>query len=280
MIAFDSYSYSQKDNENRVKGILQHADFKHNLREILSFILGIIDLTSLEGSDNKSKILAFGKKASGFDVFGQEKIYPAAVCVYTPFVRLLKKALADTPVNIASVAGYFPSGQASLHIKTEEVKYAIDQGADEIDMVINRGKVLEGNINCVFEEIVAVKNICQKVHLKVILETGELESIENIRKASEIAINAGADFIKTSTGKIQPAATKEATLVMMDTISEYFQKTGKKVGIKPAGGISDPETALQYFYLVKEILGKEWLHKDYFRIGASSLADQILKELL
>jgi deoxyribose-phosphate aldolase len=204
----------------------------------------------------------------------------AAVCVYPTFIKTVKDNLKGSDINIASVAAGFPSGQTPLFIKREEVRFAVDQGADEIDIVISRGKLIEGEYNEVFDEIMELREASSGVHLKVILETGELESVYNIRKASELAINAGADFIKTSTGKIKPAATERAMLIMIDTIKEYFTKTGKKVGIKPAGGISEPHQVLNYYIMVNGILGEQWLNKDYFRIGASRLADNLFNEIL
>ena len=194
-------------------------------------------------------------------------------------MKTAKENLKDSNILVASVAGAFPAGQSPISIKVAEVKYAIEQGADEIDMVISRGKLIEGNYKVVFDEITAIKKACNNTHLKVILETGELQTIKNIRKASELAINAGADFIKTSTGKINPAATETAFIIMLDTIQEYYDKTGIMVGIKPAGGIRESVQAIRYYCLVKEILGEKWLNSNYFRIGASSLANNILNDI-
>ena len=248
--------------------------------QALKFILGIIDLTTLEGTDTEARIIELCSKASSF--YDKEKGIPnnAAVCVYPPFVSLAKKKLSDTAISVASVAGAFPSGQSPLAVKLEEVKYVIDKGADEVDMVISRGMFLENKFNEVFDEIAAIKQLCGNRHLKVILETGELITLDNVKKASELAINAGADFIKTSTGKISPAATKETVLVMLDVIKEHFAKTGKRTGIKPAGGISEPAVAIDYLKLVDHTLGKHWLDKNYFRIGASRLADKVYREIL
>ena len=201
----------------------------------------------------------------------------AAVCVYPPFVRQCKTELIGKDINVASVAGAFPSGQSPLSVKLAEIKYAVCEGADEIDMVISRGKFLEGKYKEVYEEIFAIKEVCNKAHVKVILETGELQTPENIRKASEIAILAGGDFIKTSTGKMQPAATELAAVIMCETIHEYFRMTGVRIGFKPAGGISEPEVAVRYYNIVESILGQEWLNKHLFRIGASRLVDNLLK---
>jgi len=248
-------------------------------RESLAFLLGSMDLTSLEGSDHEQKIIRVCAKARSFrdDKRGIPAV--AAVCFYSPFIRIARKSLRGSGIKVAAVGCAFPSGQAPLHIKLEEIKFAVEEGADEIDMVISRGTLLSGEHNQVYDEIAAVKARCQGSLLKVILETGELESIAYIRKASELAILAGADFLKTSTGKVQPAATPEAFIVMADTIKEYYSKTGKMVGIKPAGGISDPQASLEYLVIVQEILGEKWMDNHYFRIGASRLADKVYQEL-
>jgi len=237
-----------------------------------------LDLTTLEGSDNPDRIdslcdlaLDYKHKAPGIGV--------AAVCLYMPFVKQAKKRLTNSGTTIATVACGFPSGQLPLDLKLNEVRYALDQGADEIDMVISRGTMLGGEFQQVFDEIHAVKAICGKSHLKVILETGELSQPHLIRKASELALLAGADFLKTSTGKTSPAATPEAAMIMLDTIAEYYQITRRKVGFKPAGGIAEPADALIYFRLVKALCGESWLNPELFRIGASRLAVK-LKDLL
>jgi deoxyribose-phosphate aldolase len=204
----------------------------------------------------------------------------AAVCVYPLFVQLAKESLSGSGISVASVAGAFPSGQSPLVVKALDVVYAINDGVDEIDMVISRGKFLEGKHKEVAEEITTIKRLCGKAHLKVILETGELHTIENIRKASEIAILSGGDFIKTSTGKITPAATLEAAYVMMETIAEYYRKTGVQIGFKPAGGIAEPDDAIDYYILLRHILGEKWMNNKLFRIGASRLADKIYNELV
>ena len=240
-------------------------------------LLSCIDLTTLEGTDNNGRIVELCRKACSFGESGLP--LPAAVCVYPPFVRLAKKQLKGTDIRVAAVAGAFPSGQSPLSVRLEEVRYTINEGADEIDMVISRGRLLEGDESYVFDEIAAIREVCKEVYLKVILETGELKSPALIRKASEIAIAAGTDFIKTSTGKIQPAATEEAMEIMLEVIREQYEKSGKKIGIKPAGGISEPDQALQYYLLTKRILGTSWLNKNFFRIGASRLADRLAEKI-
>jgi deoxyribose-phosphate aldolase len=203
----------------------------------------------------------------------------AAVCVYPVFAELVSQQLLGTGIKTACVAGSFPSGQSPLGLRVEEVAYAVQFGADEIDMVISRGKLIEGNEDFILQEVEAIKTACGEAHLKVILETGELKTLGLVRKASELAIQGGADFIKTSTGKIQPAATPEAFMVMLDTIKEYHEATGIKIGIKPAGGISTSEEALIFYTLVLKILGEEWLNSHLFRIGASRLTTDILNEI-
>jgi deoxyribose-phosphate aldolase len=204
----------------------------------------------------------------------------AAVCVYPNLVRVAKKALQGSTVKVASVATAFPSGMSNKKFKLQETHYAVNEGADEIDMVISRGHFLAGEYNYVFDEIAAVKEACADAHLKVILETGELSTLDNVRKASELAIAAGADFIKTSTGKVQPAATLPVTLVMLETIRDYYYQTGKMIGMKPAGGISTAKLAINYLVMLRETLGEAWLTPDYFRFGASSLANDLLMQIV
>jgi deoxyribose-phosphate aldolase len=246
-------------------------------KALLKQIISLLDLTTLEGTDNEITIENLCQRALGIGEKGLPM--PAAICIYPPFVRKAKQLLSGTDIRIATVTGFFPSGQAPLFLKTEEVKFAIGEGADELDMVISRGKLLEGEDAFVYDEIAAIREIAVNKRLKVILETGELKVPEMIRKASEIAIAAGADFIKTSTGKYLPASTEEAASTMLNVIREQFIKTGRKTGFKPAGGIADPLQAIRYFTLVKQILGEDWLTKDLFRIGASRLADNLMKEI-
>lgn len=248
----------------------------YNRSECLKSILGMMDLTTLEGSDNDSRINQLCLKAVSLKDTGIGVDSTAAVCVYPVFVPVAKKNLKGTNVKIAAVAGGFPSGQMPLHLRVAEVEWAVEQGADEIDMVISRGKMLSGDEDFVKKEIELHKNACKNAHLKVILETGELQKAELIQKASEISISAGADFIKTSTGKIQPAATLEASWIMLNVIKSHYEQTGVKIGFKPAGGISTAEVAINYYLLVKHILGPEWLNPELFRFGASRLFDQVL----
>ena len=247
----------------------------HTLKQILSFV----DLTTLSGDDTQEKVDKLCQKALDLQKQYNSEGHPAAICVYPPFAAQVNAKLAGSGIQTACVAGAFPSGQAPLEAKVLEVKWTAMQGADEIDTVINRGMFLEGRYNEVKAELVEIKEACGNAHLKVILETGELKTPENIRKASELSIEAGADFIKTSTGKVSPAATLEAVEVMAQVVKEYFQKTGKKIGIKPAGGISTPEEAKAYMDVMKRILGDQWLVPELFRIGASRLVDNLISQI-
>jgi deoxyribose-phosphate aldolase len=267
--------FQDQNVEKEVKQLLDKASGNYHSQEVYSRVLAMIDLTTLEGSDTRARVEALCQKATSFSKMGLGLEDVAAVCVYPTMVDTAKKALQGSDLKIASVAGAFPAGQSALHIKVSEVKYAIDQGADEIDMVISRGKFLEGEYNFVFDEIAAIKQACGQILLKVILETGELKTATYIRRASQIAIDAGADFIKTSTGKVQPAATLEASWTMMQAILEHHNNTGKITGFKPAGGIADPETAFYFYLLAAEVLGEKWINKQYLRFGASRLADQL-----
>lgn len=246
----------------------------------LKLAMSMIDLTTLEGKDSVGKVQQMCYKAiHPHDAFpGIPQV--AAVCVYPTMVKVARKALAGSKIHVASVATAFPSGLAPLKVKLDDTRFAVEEGADEIDMVISRGKFLSGEFNFVFDEIAAIKEACGKAHLKVILETGELSTLDNVRKASDLAILAGADFIKTSTGKIQPAATMPVTLVMLEAIRDYYYATGKMIGMKPAGGIANSKLALHYLVMVKETLGADWLHPDWFRFGASKLANDIIMQLV
>ncbi|MBI2258804.1 MAG: deoxyribose-phosphate aldolase [Flavobacteriia bacterium] len=246
----------------------------------MKMVLNMIDLTTLEGKDSPGKV-----KQMCYKALHLHDVYPdcptvAAVCVYPSMVKIAKASLNGSNVKVASVSTAFPSGQAPRNIKIDDTKFAVDNGADEIDMVISRGEFLRGNYSFVFDEIATIKETCGKARLKVILETGELVTLDNVRKASEIAMYAGADFIKTSTGKIQPAATMQVTYVMLMAIKDFFNKTGVKIGMKPAGGISTSKLALHNLLMVKETLGEEWLTNEWFRFGASSLANDVLMQLM
>jgi deoxyribose-phosphate aldolase len=245
----------------------------------LFLAMSMLDLTTLEGADSRGKVEQLCRKGMLPDPSQPELPKVAAICVYPNMVPYAKQALGQSGIHIASVATAFPSGQSPLELRLEEVRYCVAEGADEIDMVISRGKYLSGDYLAVQEEIEAIKEACGDAHLKVILETGELQTYERVRHASDLAMEAGADFIKTSTGKVNPAATMEVTLVMLEAIRDFYERTGKKIGMKPAGGIRDAKTALHYLVMVKETLGKEWLNPDYFRFGASSLANDIILQI-
>lgn len=247
--------------------------------EALKLALSMIDLTTLDGRDTPGKVLQLCAKAIRPDDTMPDLPSVAAVCVFPNMVRYAKKALEGTRIQVAAVSTAFPAGMSSREVKLRETRYAVSEGADEIDMVISRGKFLSGEYNAVFDEIAAVKEACGDAHLKVILETGELCTLDNVRKASDLAIHAGADFIKTSTGKIQPAATLPVTLVMLEAIRDHYYLTGRKIGMKPAGGISTSKLALQYLVMLRETLGDAWLTPQLFRFGASSLTNDILMQL-
>lgn len=246
----------------------------------LKMVLSMIDLTTLEGKDTPRKVKQMCYKAQHLhdEFHGLPTV--AAVCVYPTMVAIAKKEVQNSNVKVASVSTAFPSGQAPLAVKIADTKFAVESGADEIDMVISRGKFLAGEHNFVFDEIATIKEACGAARLKVILETGELVTLDNVRKASDIAIYAGADFIKTSTGKIQPAATMQVTYTMLMAIRDYFDETGIMIGMKPAGGISTSKLALHNLVMVKEILGDAWLTNEWFRFGASSLANDVLMQIL
>jgi deoxyribose-phosphate aldolase len=245
----------------------------------LQLAVRMMDLTTLEGKDTAGKVRQMCRKAlSPLD--SDSSIGPcAAVCVYPNLVPAAKQALAGSAVKVASVATAFPSGQSPLDVKLADVRRAVELGADEIDMVIDRGAMLAGDYAKVFDEIAATKEACGAAHLKVILETGELGSYDVVRKASEIGIAAGGDFIKTSTGKVQPAATPAVTLVMLEAIRDHYYATGRRIGMKPAGGVRTAKQALHYLVLVKETLGDAWLTPDLFRFGASALLNDVLMQM-
>ena len=265
--------------EERVAALAKRSLKKASKVAGLKLAISMMDLTTLEGKDTAGKVRAMCQKA--LYPLGSDPSLPqvAAVCVYPNWVRLAKQCLAGSNIKVASVATAFPSGQSPLPIKLDDVRRAVEFGADEIDMVIDRGAMLSGQYGKVFDEIAAVKEACGAAHLKVILETGELGSYDVVRKASEIGIAAGGDFIKTSTGKVVPAATPAVTLVMLQAIADHYRATGRKVGMKPAGGIRTAKQALHYLVIVKETLGDAWLTPDLFRFGASTLLNDVLMQL-
>ena len=247
----------------------------------LKMAVSMMDLTTLEGKDTPGKVAYLCRKALQPLEAKYEVPSCGAVCVYPNMVKYARKFLGEnSPVHVASVATGFPSGQVPLRVKLEETRRAAGDGADEIDMVIDRGAFLCGDYAKVFDEIVAVKEACGTAHLKVILETGELVTYDNVRLASQIAMEAGGDFIKTSTGKVSPAATIPVTLVMLEAIRDYFFATGIRIGMKPAGGIRNSKQALAYLVMVKETLGDDWLTPDLFRFGASTLVNDVLMQIV
>jgi deoxyribose-phosphate aldolase len=245
----------------------------------LKLALNMIDLTTLEGKDTEGKVKQMCYKAMHMHDAMPGIPTVAAVCVYPSMVGLAKASLKGSSVKVASVSTAFPAGQAPLQVKLDDTRFAVEAGADEIDMVISRGKFLAGEYNFVYDEIAAIKEACGNARLKVILETGEIGNFDQVRKASEIVVQAGADFIKTSTGKINPAANMPVTLVMLHCIKDHYDRTGVMIGMKPAGGISTAKQALHYLVMVKETLGEAWLSNEWFRFGASRLANDILMQL-
>ena len=248
--------------------------------EALKLVLSMIDLTTLEGQDTPGKVRQLCQKAIHLHDTLPDLPHVAAVCVYPTMIGVAKRALTGTDITVAAVATAFPSGMSFTDIRLAETRMAVEEGADEIDMVISRGAFLAGEYRRVFDEIAAVKEACGPAHLKVILETGELGTLDRVRQASVLAMHAGADFIKTSTGKIQPAATMEVTLTMLQAIRDYHRETGRMVGMKPAGGISKAKLAVHYLVMLRETLGEAWLTKEWFRFGASSLANDVLMQLV
>jgi deoxyribose-phosphate aldolase len=266
--------------EERASRFTKRSIKKESKVEGLKLVLSMIDLTTLEGKDTPGKVKQLCYKAKHLLDTYEGLPTVAAVCVYPSMVRIAKKAIEGSNIKIASVATAFPSGQASTNVKIADTKFAVNEGADEVDMVISRGKFLAGEYNFVFDEIATIKEACGEARLKVILETGELSTLDKVRRASDIAMYAGADFIKTSTGKIQPAATMPVTLVMLEAIREYYYNTGKMIGMKPAGGISKAKAALHYLVMLNEVLGGDWMNNHWFRFGASSLANDVLMQLV
>jgi deoxyribose-phosphate aldolase len=249
----------------------------------IDLAIRMVDLTTLEGQDTPGKVRALAAKAMRPDPADPTCPATAAVCVYPDMVEAAKQVLGSSGVHVASVATAFPSGRASLQVKLADVHYAVVAGADEVDMVIDRGAFLSGRYQLVHDEIVAVREACARpdgrsAHLKVIFETGELQTYDNVRRASWLAMMAGADFIKTSTGKVQPAATLPVTLVMLEAVRDFREQTGRMVGVKPAGGIRSTKDAVKYLVMVNEVTGPDWLDPDWFRFGASTLLNDLLMQ--
>jgi len=266
--------------EERVERFQKRSIKKESKVSALKLALSMIDLTTLEGADSPGKVGQLCGKAKHLHGMLPDIPHVAAVCVYPTMVGVAKAELEGTGVKVAAVATGFPSGQYPLSTKLEDTKFAVSEGADEIDMVISRGHFLAGEYSFVFDEIAAIKQACGAAHLKVILETGELGTLDNVRRASDLAMHAGGDFIKTSTGKIQPAATQPVTLVMLEAIRDFYYATGKKIGMKPAGGIRTAKQSLAYLVMVKETLGDDWLSPALFRLGASTLLNDVLMQIV
>jgi deoxyribose-phosphate aldolase len=263
--------------EARAAGLGTRSIKKESKVWAIDTAISMVDLTTLEGADTPGKVRAMSAKALHPDPTDLSTPSVAAVCVYGDLVYAAREVVGNR-IHVAAVATAFPSGRASLSVKLADTKDAVAAGADEIDMVIDRGAFLTGNYAKVFEEIVAIKEACGDAHLKVILETGELKTLDNVRKASWLAMKAGADFIKTSTGKVVPAATLPVTLVMLEAVRDFHQETGTKIGVKAAGGIKTSKDAIKYLVLVNETVGDAWLTPDLFRFGASTLLNDLLMQ--
>ncbi|MEG1617067.1 MAG: deoxyribose-phosphate aldolase [Bacteroidales bacterium] len=270
---------SDEKVKEEVKAILDKNLAANSTTDVYKFLLSIIDLTTLATTDNRERVAAFTKRVNEFELEHPELQNVAAICVYPNFAEIVRMTLEVSDVNIAAVAAGFPSSQTFPEIKVAEVAMAVQAGANEIDIVINVGQFLAGEYDDMCETISECKAACREAHMKVILETGALKTASNIMKASILSMYSDADFIKTSTGKMEPAATPEAAYVMCQAIKAYHEKTGRKIGFKPAGGIVTPEEAVTYYCIVKEVLGEAWLNKELFRLGASRLANNLLTEI-
>ena len=267
------------DVQVQVAALIEKKVPENNTEEVKKFLFNCIDLTTLNTTDSDESVMRFTEKVNRFDDEFPDLKNVAAICVYPNFAQVVKDTLEVEGINIACVSGGFPSSQTFTEVKIAETAMALADGADEIDIVIPVGAVLSGDYETMCEEIMELKETCKEHHLKVILETGALKTASNIKKASILSMYSGADFIKTSTGKQQPAATPEAAYVMCQAIKEYYEQTGNKVGFKPAGGINTVNDALIYYTIVKEVLGKEWLSNELFRLGTSRLANLLLSEI-
>ncbi len=279
--ALSKYNTALKDDEvaaATAKLIEKHLE-ENNTKDVKKFLFHCIDLTTLKCTDSEPSVMQFTQRVNDFVDKYPDLDNVAAICVYPNMAEIVNDTLEADNVNIACVSGGFPSSQTFIEVKVAETSLALHAGADEIDIVISVGKFLSGDYEGMCDEIEELKDVCGEKHLKVILETGALATAENIKKASILSMYSGADFIKTSTGKEKPAATPEAAYVMCQAIKEYFLETGRKVGFKPAGGINTVEDALTYYTIVKEVLGKEWLNNELFRLGTSRLANLLLSDI-
>lgn len=267
------------DIQAQVAALIEKKVAENNREEVKKFLFNCIDLTTLNTTDSDESVMRFTEKVNKFDEEFPDLKNVAAICVYPNFAQVVKDTLEVEGVHIACVAGGFPSSQTFTEVKVAETALALADGANEIDIVILVGAFLSEDYETMCEEIMEIKETCKERHLKVILETGALKTASNIKKASILSMYAGADFIKTSTGKMQPAATPEAAYVMCEAIREYYELTGNKIGFKPAGGINTVHDALVYYTIVKEVLGEEWLNNGLFRLGTSRLANLLLSEI-
>ena len=281
MTALAKYDTQLNDADVQVQiaALIEKKVPENNTEEVKKFLFNCIDLTTLNTTDSDESVMRFTEKVNRFDDEFPDLKNVAAICVYPNFAQVVKDTLEVEGINIACVSGGFPSSQTFTEVKIAETAMALADGADEIDIVIPVGAFLSGDYETMCEEIMELKETCKEHHLKVILETGALKTASNIKKASILSMYSGADFIKTSTGKQQPAATPEAAYVMCQAIKEYYEQTGNKVGFKPAGGINTVNDALIYYTIVKEVLGKEWLSNELFRLGTSRLANLLLSEI-
>jgi len=279
--AFSLYDLELDDEkvEKTVKNLLDKCLEENNTLEVKKFLLNSVELTTLKTTDSEDSVLKFVEKVNEFDDKYPELGHVATVCVYPNFAKICHDTLENENVEIACVSGCFPSSQSFIEVKIAETALAVRDGATEIDIVMPVGKFLVGDYEGVTDEIQELKAICGERSLKVILETGCLKTASNIKKASILAMYAGADYIKTSTGKLEPAATPEAAYVMCQAIKEYYEQTGIQIGFKPAGGMKTVRDALTYYTIVKEVLGEKWLNNKYLRLGTSSLANKLLSEI-
>ena len=280
--ALSKYRTNISDDEvrNAVRQIIAEKVHENDTTEVKKFLLGSVELTTLKTTDSEDSVLAFTEKVNKFDETYPDLPHVATICVYPCFAKTVSESLEVDGVEIACVSGSFPSSQALIEVKVAETALAIKDGATEIDIVMPVGKFLSGDYEGVADEIEELKEVCGEHKMKVILETGCLKTAENIKKASLLAMYAGADYIKTSTGKLEPAATPEAAYVMCQAIKEYYEETGIQIGFKPAGGLNSVMDALIYYTIVKEVLGEKWLTNEWLRLGTSRLANLLLSEVV
>ena len=276
------YNTALNDEEiaKKVAQLIEEKVAENDTLEVKKFLMGSVELTTLKTTDSEENVLKFTERVNDFDDAYPDLPHVATICVYPCFASIVSQSLEVEGVEVACVSGSFPSSQACIEVKTVETALAVRDGATEIDIVMSVGKFLSGDYETVCDEISELKAVCGEKKMKVILETGLLGSAENIKKASILAMYAGADYIKTSTGKEKPAATPEAAYVMCQAIKEYYDKTGIQIGFKPAGGLNTVHDALIYYTIVKEVLGEKWLTNQYFRLGTSRLANLLLSEVV